>query len=205
MEGRRVLTPQVALELARMMQATMDYGTASSAFAARGGVLERLIVGGKTGTLTSESPPGHCQWLVGWAFDPVTGRSLAFATISLRSGIKSTSEAKDLSKNLLAAYFEGRDLADEEVAEAGVRSRHSQPLVSLTSTAVDAGLGPAPISRHGSPDAAPVPQPASKAASRRLAARSRRRSSRSSASRHSASTRPTATAQRSSRGQRGHS
>jgi membrane peptidoglycan carboxypeptidase len=139
LDGRRVLAPQVAAELAEMMKATVEFGTASYAFGFRDGVLGRLVIGGKTGTLTGEDPPGRCMWLVGWAVDPGSGEALGFAALTLHAGRRSGTDAKELTRRLLSRYFGTLQVDAPDSEEAGVRSRRSQPLASLAQPAAAGG------------------------------------------------------------------
>jgi penicillin-binding protein A len=153
MEGRRILAPQTAQELGRMMLATIDYGTASRAFTGLDGTLARLLVGGKTGTLTGDSPPGVSQWLVGWALDPISGEKLAFAAVSLHGGRRAGVSAKELSKQLLASYFGARGAKASPASGDGVSSSRSQPLASLTRVTTPSPPAPA---RAAGPKRAPA-------------------------------------------------
>jgi cell division protein FtsI/penicillin-binding protein 2 len=64
----RVLAPEVARDLARMMAETCDGGSAAKAFRERGGkLLKEHGVAGKTGTLDRDNPYLQYSWFVGFA------------------------------------------------------------------------------------------------------------------------------------------
>jgi penicillin-binding protein A len=105
LDGERLFSAGVADELLLMMEATVVYGTARRPYDQRSGVLNHLIVGGKTGTLTGTDPAGRNLWFVGWAWDTVAREPLAFATLVVDPG-GARMNAKDLSKRLLTTYFE---------------------------------------------------------------------------------------------------
>jgi len=74
------ISPQTALEMRELMQATVKRGSASKPF--RGffrGDYTDVEVGGKTGTLTGSDPQGRNDWFVGYAMRG--DRRLAFAAL----------------------------------------------------------------------------------------------------------------------------
>jgi cell division protein FtsI/penicillin-binding protein 2 len=81
---RRVISPETAREVERMMELTVKIGTTSNKRYFR--LLRRkfpnLVIGGKTGTLTERSfPEGRCEWFTG--FLKYGGASLAFSSVAV--------------------------------------------------------------------------------------------------------------------------
>lgn len=62
-----VLTPQSAEDLRTLFMATITQGTARSSFRRSQGLLEKLEIGGKTGSLTGGEPYGKRDWFVSYA------------------------------------------------------------------------------------------------------------------------------------------
>lgn len=78
----RVLEPQTANDLRRLMRATIEVGSAKKRF--RGffqGDLADVEVGGKTGTLTGHNPRGLYEWFVGYGRRG--DRKIAFAVLCI--------------------------------------------------------------------------------------------------------------------------
>ena len=80
--GKRIVKADTAKELQSLMQQTVINGSARASFKnfARG-TMEAVNVGGKTGSLTGETPPGRYDWFVGYA--EKNGRKLAFAAMCI--------------------------------------------------------------------------------------------------------------------------
>ncbi len=66
---RQPISAVTAREMRRMMLTTVTEGTAQRAFrrADRNPILNRLQLGGKTGSLSGKNPPGKTEWYVGYA------------------------------------------------------------------------------------------------------------------------------------------
>lgn len=80
--GKRIVKADTAKELQSLMQQTVINGSARTSFKnfARG-TMEAVNVGGKTGSLTGETPAGRYDWFVGYA--EKNGRKLAFAAMCI--------------------------------------------------------------------------------------------------------------------------
>ncbi len=80
--GKRIVKADTAKELQSLMQQTVINGSAHASFKnfARG-TMEAVNVGGKTGSLTGETPTGRYDWFVGYA--EKNGRKLAFAAMCI--------------------------------------------------------------------------------------------------------------------------
>jgi cell division protein FtsI/penicillin-binding protein 2 len=80
--ANQAVDPATAAEIKKLMQVTVHQGTASRSF--RGFFkreLASLAVGGKTGSLTGEDPPGRDDWFVGFADDGHRRIALAALTV----------------------------------------------------------------------------------------------------------------------------
>ena len=80
--GKKIVKADTAKELQSLMQQTVINGSARTSFKnfARG-TMEAVNVGGKTGSLTGETPAGRYDWFVGYA--EKNGRKLAFAAMCI--------------------------------------------------------------------------------------------------------------------------
>lgn len=93
-----------AQQLKKMMQATIQQGSARTSF--RGfhkGEMANVTVGGKTGSLTGYEPPGKYDWFVG--FGESGQRKIAFAMLCINKDkwyVKSTRFAREM----LEFYFD---------------------------------------------------------------------------------------------------
>ena len=79
---KKIVKTDTAKELQSLMQQTVINGSARASFKnfARG-AMEAVNVGGKTGSLTGETPAGRYDWFVGYA--EKNGRKLAFAAMCI--------------------------------------------------------------------------------------------------------------------------
>jgi cell division protein FtsI/penicillin-binding protein 2 len=66
-KDQAVLTPQTAAELRTLFMRTVTHGTARASFRRSKYLLERLEIGGKTGSLTGGEPFGKRDWFVSYA------------------------------------------------------------------------------------------------------------------------------------------
>lgn len=103
-KAQRVLSPQIAAELSRMMRGTVRFGTAKSAFFDRKGrpFLPGIEVAGKTGTLSSQKPYRGYTWWVGFA--PAEAPRIAVAALVVNTP-KWRIKASFLAREALRAYL----------------------------------------------------------------------------------------------------
>jgi penicillin-binding protein A len=74
------ITVKTSQDLTRMMLRTVEDGTASKIFHRFGkGLLKKMAIGGKTGSLSGDNPPGQYDWFVGFA--PADQPQIAFAAM----------------------------------------------------------------------------------------------------------------------------
>jgi cell division protein FtsI/penicillin-binding protein 2 len=98
--SRRVVRPQVAAALARMMQATVTDGTARKFF--RRDRLDRHSVAGKTGSLSEPEPFRDYSWFVGFA--PVEAPQVAVAVVVVNERLWHV-KAPLIAREALRSYF----------------------------------------------------------------------------------------------------
>ena len=79
----RAMSPQAAATLARLMRATIDSGTARRVFRGikrvRG--MDRIEIGGKTGSISTPQNDTRFDWFVGFAQDPERTERLAVSVV----------------------------------------------------------------------------------------------------------------------------
>ncbi len=83
---RRVISPQTAAEIERMMVLTVKIGTVSDKrhFRRLKRKFPELVIGGKSGTLTERSyPEGRCEWFTG--FFSYGGKKVAFSSVAVNN------------------------------------------------------------------------------------------------------------------------
>ena len=75
------IRPETAEKLAKMMLQTVKKGTSKHAFYGWGNIpsLQDIRVGGKTGSLEGDDPPGDYNWFVGMA--PINDAKIAVAAL----------------------------------------------------------------------------------------------------------------------------
>jgi len=74
------IVEKTAKDLSRMMQRTVEDGTASKIFHRYSkGLLEKISICGKTGSLSGDNPPGRYDWFIGFA--PAEDPQIAFAAM----------------------------------------------------------------------------------------------------------------------------
>lgn len=97
---------KTALDLSRMMQRTVEDGTASKIFHRYGkNLLKKVSICGKTGSLSGDNPPGQYDWFIGFA--PVEDPQIAFAAMIInqeRWKIKGAFVAQEALKE----FFRGK-------------------------------------------------------------------------------------------------
>ncbi len=77
---RRCTSPEIARQVARMMEKTVTRGTSAKVFYRYARTLRRKVgVAGKTGSLTGNDPPGKYEWFIGFA--PVDVPRIAVASL----------------------------------------------------------------------------------------------------------------------------
>ncbi len=104
LDPERVMSRAVADKLAAMMVSTTTMGTASRSFHDRQGnpMLPGIEVGGKTGSLSRQSPFIHYSWFVGFA--PARKPRVAFAVL-LGNPAKWKIKAHTAARVMLSRYF----------------------------------------------------------------------------------------------------
>jgi cell division protein FtsI/penicillin-binding protein 2 len=96
----RSLRPETADQLSQMMIQTIRKGTSRHAFS---GWDPDILVGGKTGTLEGDNPPGDYNWFVGMA--PINGARIAVAALVINRQLWHI-KASYVAKEGLKAYFQ---------------------------------------------------------------------------------------------------
>lgn len=104
---RRVVSPEAASELARLMRAAAANGTGRRTFgnAAAHPLLSQLIIGGKSGSINSEE--GHkVEWFVAYAEpkDKKAAGRLALSAVLMHNGTVMTTSQR-LVRDAIAAYY----------------------------------------------------------------------------------------------------
>lgn len=91
---------KTAADLTRMMTRTVEDGTASRIFHRYAKpLMNRMTIGGKTGSLTGDNPPGKYDWFIGFA--PAENPKIAFAAMMVnhdRSRLKGAFVAQEVLK-----------------------------------------------------------------------------------------------------------
>lgn len=95
----KVLDPETAAQVAKMMRKTITNGTSRRAFRPmqRNRAFADVFVAGKTGSLDGWDPPGRYDWFVGYA--ERGGRKIAVSALSIHGelrGVKSSSVAREV-------------------------------------------------------------------------------------------------------------
>lgn len=103
-EARRIVTPETARELARMLATTVSTGTSRRAFHDRRGrpLLASIPVAAKTGSINGTSPAGHYSWFVAYA--PTDDPQIAVAALVVNQD-KWKIKASNVGEQALEAYF----------------------------------------------------------------------------------------------------
>ena len=98
------ISPETAESLREMMAMTVISGTSRKAFRLkrREQSLRGITIGGKTGSLTGEDPPGKYSWFVGMA--PMEAPEIAIAALVINRPLWKI-KASEVAKNGFAAYF----------------------------------------------------------------------------------------------------
>jgi cell division protein FtsI/penicillin-binding protein 2 len=101
----RVMGSTTAIRLAKMMEVTVDSGTAYGAFHDEEGraLLGRIRVAGKTGTLRPETRTATTSWFIGFA--PSRAPRIAVSVL-LQNGASYRRKAAEVARDVLRLYFE---------------------------------------------------------------------------------------------------
>ncbi|MBI3802332.1 MAG: penicillin-binding protein [Nitrospirae bacterium] len=104
-----VISAETAQSLREMMAMTVIKGTSRKAFRLkrRGATLRGITIGGKTGSLTGEDPPGKYSWFVGMA--PLEDPEIVVAVMLINHS-KWKIKASQAAREGFDAYFQGENL-----------------------------------------------------------------------------------------------
>lgn len=100
--AERVIAPETANELRKMMRETIRAGTASKSFRGFSRRFASVEVGGKTGSLTGFNPKGKYDWFIGYATDGE--RKIAYAVLCINKKYWYVKSAR-LARRLIESYF----------------------------------------------------------------------------------------------------
>jgi peptidoglycan glycosyltransferase len=132
---RRVMSPELATELRRMLVHTTTEGTARRAFRDRRGRprLGAVRVAGKTGNLSGSDPDGRYEWFIGVA--PADDPKLAIAVVQLQDDLWWRSSSQLAADVLVEIFCEKGacrpELAARFTAQADRRSARSEPKANV--------------------------------------------------------------------------
>jgi cell division protein FtsI/penicillin-binding protein 2 len=103
----RVVSPETASALTRMMEVTVHSGTAREAFTDDTGAsfLRSIRVAAKTGTLKPRADAPTTSWFVGFA---PSRRPEIVVSVLLENGTSFRRHAKEVGRDVLRAWFSGR-------------------------------------------------------------------------------------------------
>ena len=103
-EIRRVITPQVADNLTRMLTGTVTRGTSRRAFRTPQGrqLLANVSIAAKTGSIDGENPKGHYSWFA--AFAPAQKPQIALVALVI-NGDRWRIKASQVGEQALDAFF----------------------------------------------------------------------------------------------------
>ncbi len=109
-----VLTPQTSEDLRTLFQATVTSGTARSSFRRSRELLQKLEIGGKTGSLTGGEPHGKRDWFVSYAkslHDPSDkGISICVMIVNRKKWyVKSPLIAKNIMEYYYSHIYQQKD------------------------------------------------------------------------------------------------
>lgn len=101
-----VLTPQTAEDLRTLFMATVSSGTARSSFRRSKYLLDKLEIGGKTGSLTGGEPYGKRDWFVSYAksIEDKTDKGISIC-IMIVNQKKWYIKSPLLAKNIMEYYY----------------------------------------------------------------------------------------------------
>jgi penicillin-binding protein A len=106
----RVLKPQTAERIKRMMEVTVRSGTCRHAFSDDRGrpYLGNIRVSGKTGTLRPEANEGMTSWFIGFA---PSDKPEIIVSVMLENGAVWRRKANELARDFMRSYFHGHGRA----------------------------------------------------------------------------------------------
>jgi len=114
-QGERVVDARTAAELAEMMRATVQSGTAHKQFQKHHAdrVLAQLEIGGKTGSMGDDEPDMRYDWFVGFARGHQPSRQMVFAVVVVHEDFIGTRAARGSDRcQLLKRQTVNFNLAD---------------------------------------------------------------------------------------------
>ncbi len=102
----QIVSVQTARSIVKMMSLTPQVGTARKAFQRRylPASLKGMSIGGKTGSLTGDNPPGKYSWFVGMA--PLPAPKLAIAVMVINDPQHWKIRAPDIAREGFSVFFE---------------------------------------------------------------------------------------------------
>ncbi len=125
----KVIEPETARQLTRMMEVTVHSGTSLDAFTDESGksFLPGIRIAGKTGTLKPASTPDTTSWFIGFA--PSRSPEIVLSVL-LENGPVWRRKARGLARDVLRAYFAARGRKNvtpplaEELTPRAVAAEH---------------------------------------------------------------------------------
>jgi cell division protein FtsI/penicillin-binding protein 2 len=107
---KQVISPKSSEIMASMMEATVDSGTGRKAFKGyqKDGILSRLDIGGKTGSMDNQTHEAHFDWFVGFAADKASGQKVVVSVVVAHEkyiGTRSGYYARILMKQYFSQFF----------------------------------------------------------------------------------------------------
>lgn len=105
-QDQQVLTPQSAEDLRTLFMATVSSGTARSSFRRSKYLLDKLEIGGKTGSLTGGEPFGKRDWFVSYAksIEDKTDKGISICVMIVNQK-KWYIKSPLLAKNIMEYYY----------------------------------------------------------------------------------------------------
>jgi cell division protein FtsI/penicillin-binding protein 2 len=101
---KRLVTPETAGQLARMLSTTVNSGTSRKAFHDRRGrpMLASLNIAAKTGSIDGKDPAGHYSWFAAYA--PIEDPQIALVALVINQN-KWRIKASHVGEKALEAFF----------------------------------------------------------------------------------------------------
>lgn len=100
--AERIIRPETAAEMRKLMRETVRSGSASRPFRGFSRDFKDIEVGGKTGSLTGFHPEGKYDWFVGYATDGT--RKIAYAALCINKEFWYV-KSSYLARRLVESYF----------------------------------------------------------------------------------------------------